>query len=290
MTAWNEYDALRRVALRDPAAAFRSRSAIEREWRTLNYKAAPDFAAALAEFDAFARLIEDAGAELLFLSNADDLTLDSIYVRDAGLVSPQGAIAGRMGKPARAAEPAALIAALESHGLPVAGRIDGQGLLEGGDFLWFDEGWCAVGEGYRSNPAGIEQLRALLPSEVDLTVVALPHYKGPSDVFHLMSIISPLDRDLALVYSPLMPVRLRMLLLERGLTLVEAAPEEFESKGCNVLALAPRLCLIAEGNPETCRRLEAAGCEVLVYRGREITHKGDGGPTCLTRPLERAAN
>ncbi len=120
-----------------------------------------------------------------------------------------------------------------------------------------------------------------------MIVVPLPHYKGPDDVFHLMSIISPLDHDLALVHSPLMPVPFRDWLLARGIRRVEVAEAEFETLGCNALALAPRRCLMVEGNPETRARLEAAGCEVLTYDGAEISMKGAGGPTCLTRPLAR---
>jgi N-dimethylarginine dimethylaminohydrolase len=192
-----------------------------------------------------------------------------------------------MGKAARANEPAAMGEAFEGLGLAVAGRIEGEGRLEGGDLVWFDEGTCAVARGYRSNDEGIAQLKALLGSGVEVVTVPLPHYRGPDDVFHLMSIISPLDVDLALVHSPLMPVPFREWLLARGIELVEVAEEELDSLGCNVLALAPRRCLTAAGNPKTRARLEAAGCEVLTYDATEISLKGQGGPTCLTRPLVR---
>jgi len=159
--------------------------------------------------------------------------------------------------------------------------------IEGGDFVWFDEGTCAVGLTYRTNAEGIRQLREILGQGVEVIETALPHYKGPGDVFHLMSILSPLDRDLALVYSPLMPIPFRDWLVDRGVALVEVPDEEFETMGCNVLALGPRRCLVVEGNPETRRRLEAAGCLVESYEGLEISIKGGGGPTCLTRPLAR---
>jgi N-dimethylarginine dimethylaminohydrolase len=178
-------------------------------------------------------------------------------------------------------------AAFEGLGLPIAGRIEGEGRLEGGDLLWFDERTCAVARGYRTNDEGIRQLKALLGSGVEVVTVPLPHYRGPEDVFHLMSIISPLDADLALVHSPLMPVPFREWLLGRGIELVEVAEEELDTLGCNALALAPRRCLTAAGNPQTRARLEAAGCEVLTYAAEEISLKGQGGPTCLTRPLVR---
>jgi N-dimethylarginine dimethylaminohydrolase len=146
-----------------------------------------------------------------------------------------------------------------------------------------------VGRGYRTNDEGIEQLRALLADGVDeLLVVPSPHWNGPTDVFHLMSVISPLADDLALVYSPLLPVPFRQGLLARGFELVEVPDDEFDSMGCNVLALAPRVALAVEGNPETRRRMEQAGVQVHTFEGEEISAKGCGGPTCLTRPLERA--
>ena len=161
--------------------------------------------------------------------------------------------------------------------------------MEGGDVAWIDERNLAVGLGYRTNAEGIRQLRALLGSGVDRVVpVPLPHWRGPDDVFHLMSMFSPVDRDLAVVYSPLLPVPFRQLLLKKGYELVEVPHEEFESMGCNVLAAGPRRCVAVDGNPVTRRRLEAAGAEVHTYRGREISTKGGGGPTCLTRPLVRS--
>jgi N-dimethylarginine dimethylaminohydrolase len=171
--------------------------------------------------------------------------------------------------------------------VPVLGSIEGTGCLEGGDVTWLTPGTLAVGRGYRTNDEGIRQLRELLGTDVEVVVVPLPHWRGPSDVFHLMSVISPLADDVALVYSPLLPVVFRDLLLERGTTLVEVPDAEFESMGCNVLAVAPRLVVALDGNPETRRRMEAAGVEVHVYQGAEISSKGCGGPTCLTRPLER---
>jgi N-dimethylarginine dimethylaminohydrolase len=162
---------------------------------------------------------------------------------------------------------------------------------ERGDVLWLDERTVVVGRGYRTNDAGISQFRDLLGTAVDeVIVVPLPHWRGPGDVFHLMSIISPVDHDLAVVYSPLMPVTFRELLLERGMSLVEVPDEEFATMGANVLALGHRRALMLSGNPVTRRRLEAAGVEVMEYDGENISTKGGGGPTCLTRPLLRTAN
>ena len=286
--ALNEYGRLTRVALRHARTAFRDQATLAAQWRALNYHAQPDYAAAAGEYDAFLAIFQSRGCAVELLPDAPELTPDALYVRDATLVSPRGLIHGGFGKPARRAENAANGAALTAGGLPVAGAITGGGTLEGGDVVWLDERTLCVGEGYRSNAEGIRQLRAILGPAVHVEVTGLPHYKGPSDVFHLMSILSPLDRDLALVYSPLMPVPFRNFLLARGLAFVEVPDEEFASIACNVLALAPRDLLMVEGNPLTRRRLEAAGCRVTTYAGQQISRLGEGGPTCLTRPLERA--
>jgi N-dimethylarginine dimethylaminohydrolase len=142
-----------------------------------------------------------------------------------------------------------------------------------------------VGRGYRTNDAGVATLRALLP-ETDVIAFDLPHLRGRTEVLHLMSLVSPLDDDLVVAYTPLLPVRLVELFEQRGIEIVEVPDDEFESMGANVLALAPRVGLALERNRETRRRLERAGVTMHVYEGTELS-KGDGGPTCLTRPLLR---
>lgn len=287
-TAQSEYGTLRRVLLKHAREAFLDERRVAAEWKALNFTAAPDLARALAEYDAFADLLRDSGTELVTLADADGTGLDSIYVRDASIVCDRGVILCRMGKPAREGEPAAQAAALGEIGLDILGTIQPPGRIEGGDVAWLDSRTLAVGRGYRTNDEGIRQLREWLGASVDVIVVPLPHWRGPGDVFHLMSFLSPVDHDLAVVYSPLMPVPFRESLLECGYTLVEVPDEEFDSMGSNVLAIAPRRCVMVAGNPVTRRRLEAAGAEVLEYAGREISLKGGGGPTCLTRPLLRA--
>ena len=211
---------------------------------------------------------------------------DAIYAYDPVLVGERGAVLLRPGKDGRLGEPGALETALAQAGVPVAARIEAPGTIDGGDTLWLDRETLLVGRGYRTNASGVEQLEAAFP-DADVLSYDLPHWNGRAEVMHLMSLISPLDEDLALVYPRLAPVRLIELLAERGIEIVEVPDEEFESMGPNVLALGPRLALALEGNDETRRRMEAAGVEVLVYKGDEISRKGDGGPTCLTRPVLR---
>jgi len=287
VTRFNEYDRLSRVPEGDARDAFGGAAQIERDWRALNFTAAPDYARAVDQYDAFVDVLQSSGARVEFIAAVStELTLDAVYCRDASIVTPSGMVLARMGKPARRGEPAAQRCRFEHWALSMSTAIDTPGQLEGGDVVWFDERTTAVGRGYRTNVAGIDQLRAALGSAVHVEVVPLPH-RGPADVFHLMSILSPIDRDLAVVYSPLMPVPFREWLTERGIAFVEVPDEEFDSMGANVLAIAPRRVVMLEGNPITRARLEAAGVEVLTYDGSEISVKGGGGPTCLTRPLER---
>jgi N-dimethylarginine dimethylaminohydrolase len=287
-TSGGEVGPLSRVVIKHAREGFVSDDDIARQWRELNFTSQPDFARALAEHDALVAVLGSRGAEVLSLPADETTSLDSIYVRDAALVSPRGLILCNMGKPQRATEPAAQGRVYESWGLPVAGRVEPPGKIEGGDVVWLDDRTVVVGRGYRTNDDGIRQLRAILGDSIDeLIVVPLPHWRGSSDVFHLMSIISPVDTDLAVVYSPLMPVPFRELLLARGIALVEVPDDEFDSMGANVLAIAPRECVMVEGNPKTELALRFAGALVHTYPGAEISLKGGGGPTCLTRPLQR---
>src|SRR2546426_7954859 len=263
-------------------------AALDRQWRDLGYLARPDIVAAPADYRCFLALLEAAGVETLSLPSDPTVGLDSLYVRDPSIVCEGGVILCNMGKPQRRTEPAAQEAAFRAAGLPIRGRITGDGTVEGGDVCWIDQRTLAVGRGYRTNDAGIHQLRDLVRDCVDeVVVVPLPHWHGPADVFHLMSMVSPVDRDLFLVYAPLMPVPFREALTARGIELVEVPDREFETLGCNVLAVAPREVLAVAGNPETRARLEHAGVRVHEFAGREICLKGGGGPTRLARPLAR---
>ncbi len=280
---------LERVLVKHPREAFLSDDTIAAQWESLNFSAAPRLARAIEEYDAFLAILERAGARIECLPADDHTNLDSIYARDASVVCAHGVILGRMGKRLRAGEPAAQRAAFRRMAVPIVGEITEPGYLEGGDVVWLDERTIAVGRGYRTNEEGILQLRSMLGDSIDeMIVVPLPHWRGPGDVLHLMSLISPVDRDLAVVYSPLLPVPFREELLERGYTLVEVPAEEFDTMGTNVLALGPRDCVMLAGNPRTRAALERAGVRVVEYAGDEISVKGAGGPTCLTRPLARA--
>lgn len=288
-TAQNEVGRIRRLVLKRPRQAWGAPSAIEEQWASLGYRSAPDLGRAIAEHERFESFFQDRGVETLHLPESPHTGLDSIYVRDAAVVTDGGVILCNMGKRARAEEPEAQGSYYGTHEVPVLGAITGDGRLEGGDLVWLGQRTVAVGLGYRTNAEGIRQFGALARDHLDdLIVVPLPHWKGPGDVFHLMSVLSPVDVDLALVFSPLLPVPFRQLLLARGITLVETPYQEFEIVGANVLALAPREVLMVAAQPGVRTNLEAAGVTCHVFEGDEIALKGCGGPTCLTRPLERA--
>jgi N-dimethylarginine dimethylaminohydrolase len=278
---------LRSVVIKHPREAFVGSAQIERQWRELNFLEAPDLARALGEYDAFLELLTSSGVEVQRLPVGSAVGLDAIYARDASVVTPAGMVLCRMGKPQRAGEPAAQGRAFRDWRIPIAGVIEPPGTLEGGDVVWLNDRTIAVGRGYRTNDEGIAQLRALVGPEIEVVIAQLPHWRGPGDVFHLMSVISPVDTDLAVVYSPLMPVPFREQLLGLGYTLIEVPDEEFLSMGANVLAIAPRRVIMLDGNPRTRALLEHAGADVLIYSGNEISLKGGGGPTCLTRPIRR---
>jgi len=287
-TAHSEYGKIKSLFVKKAKDAFVSDEQLEQHWKELNYLSKPGFEVANLEYSTFENMFTSAGAEVHYLPEDSSVNMDSIYCRDAAIATDKGMIICNMGKAGRINEPAAEEKAFEAAGILILGRITSPGTVEGGDVAWLDEHTLAVGYTYRTNEAGIKQLTALLQSlGVEVITVPLPHYKGPSDVFHLMSILSPVDKDLAVVYSPLMPIAFRNLLIERGYTLVEVPDAEFDSMGCNVLALAPRQCLMVDCNPQTRAALEAAGCKVTTYKGEEISVKGGGGPTCLTRPLYR---
>ena len=284
----SEHCRLASVLVKHAREAFINDATVQSQWKRLNFSAPPDLPRALDEYDRFIDVIATAGCEIVWLHADANTTLDSIYTRDAAIVSERGIIVSNMGKASRAGEPEAEERKLRAMGRPIAGAIAAPGHLEGGDLIWLDRKTLAVGLGKRTNQQGIRQLEVLLDGTFDdLFVVPLPDYPAQHDVMHLMSLISPVDADLAVVYSPLLPYGFRQTLRQRGYRFVEVPDDEFETMGCNVLALGPRDCVMLNGNPKTRAALEKARANVRVYDGAEISLKGGGGPTCLTRPLTR---
>ena len=274
---------LKKVLVRRPDKAFGG--ADPALW---HYVSQPELEKAQTEHDALVATLREAGCEVLYHQADLPDHADSIFTHDPVIVTDEGSIILRMGKEQRRGEEAAIGATLEELDVPTLATLEGEATAEGGDLLWLDHDTLAVGRGYRTNAEGLRQLTAALrPLGVETVEVQLPHGDGPISCLHLMSIISMLDHDLAVVHLPLLPVPFVELLSDRGIELVEVPDEEYPTMGPNVLALTPRHCLMIEGNPVTRERLERAGCEVLTYRGDELSLKAEGGATCLTRPILR---
>jgi len=258
-----------------------------RAWRAFGYHRPPDLDRAQREHAAFVELLQEAGAEVHFIQDPQPERLDSIFPYDPGMVTDAGAIIGRMGKLLRRGEEAALAETLLEMGVPILYTIHDEGTFEGGDTLWLDSRTLVVGRTYRTNDAGITQLRQALDGIAEVIAVPLPHWRGSGEVLHLLSLISPVAEDLAVIYPPLMPIPLLELLERRGVETLAIPDEEFSTQACNVLAVAPRRVIMLAGNPVTARRLKERGVEVWEYEGQEISLNRDGGPTCLTRPVMR---
>jgi dimethylargininase len=257
-------------------------------WQEAGWRAAPDPERLAAEHESFRVELESAGAEVMVAETSPATGLDGVYPYDPALVGDSGAVLLRPGKGSRLGEVEPLAEALRAGGVPTSFRVEAPATVDGGDTLWLDQRTLLVGLTYRTNAAGVEALRKALP-DVEVIAFDLPHHRGRAELLHLMSLVSLVAEDLAVAYLPLLPVRLVELFRERGVELVEVPDEEFPTQGSNVLALAPRVALALDGNPETRRRMERAGVDVRVYHGEELSHKGEGGPTCLTRPILRAS-
>jgi N-dimethylarginine dimethylaminohydrolase len=205
------------------------------------------------------------------------------------IMTPHGAILLRMAKPVRSPEPAAFRKDLERIGVPILGQLTEPAFADGGDKVWLDAKTLLIGHGYRTNQDGIDQIRALLaPHGVDVFSFDLPHYEGPGAVLHLMSVLSPIAHDKAVVYEPLAPVRLLQFLESRGISWFTVSEKEMLTQGANILTIRPNVVVLAAGNPEIEGKLREGGVEVHVFAGNNVAVKGDGGPTCLTAPLARA--
>jgi dimethylargininase len=275
---------LRRVLVKSPEPAFAVSDPAA--W---HYTATPDLAAARKEHEALVDLLRADGAEVLYHDAPQPDRADAVFVFDPALITDRGAIVLRMGKLLRRGEESAMERALEDLGVPILAALAGDARAEGGDLLWVDRSTLAVGQGFRTNAAGLAQLAAALkPLGVSVVPVDLPPHGGPEACLHLLSLISVVDHRLAVVYPELLAASFRDDLRRRGFRLLEVPREEFPTQGPNILALRPGRCVLLEGNPVTERLLRDAGCEVQTYRGQEISMKAEGGPTCLTRPILRA--
>ena len=279
---------LRTVLLKDPEAAFKSQKTIDLQWENLNFIEKPDFKKSIIQYEKFVDILNDNNVEILYIPEDEKTSLDSIYTHDPMFMTPNGAVIGNMGKKQREPETLMMKNYLDEIGIPIFGEIENEGTLEGGDVIWVNDKTVAIGLTYRTNNEGVNQLRKILSSiSVELICVDLPHWNGPVDVLHLMSLISPLKEDLFLIYEKLLPVGFLKLLNNLDIKTISIVDEDYDTLGCNVLPLSTTKCLITKGNDSTTKIIEQNGIEVIEFQASEICYKGSGGPTCLTRPIYR---
>ncbi len=279
---------LRRVLMKRPGATMAS--ADPAQW---HYAGALKLERLQANHDALVERIRAAGVEIVFLDEGPGKLADSVFTHDPSLVTKEGAIVLRMGKRLRQGEESVHASFYQSHDIPILGSIEEPGTIEAGDCVWLDDRTLCVGLGLRTNDAGISQLQQIVADMgVSVHSFELPPSQSSDACLHLMSLISMLDHDLALIYPPLLPVRLQQFLRQRGIECLPAPENEFKLSGSlsiNVLALAPRNCVTVAGFPDTRALMQAAGCSVSTFPGDELCLKAEGGPTCLTRPILRCA-
>lgn len=279
---------VRAILMKRPEDAYISQAHLAENYERFRYFGCPDYDTVLKEYEIFEGIVKKHVDEVLFLPRDERTGLDSIYAHDSLKITKQGAVYFNMGKELRRGEAAAARDFLESAGVPTLGVIEAPGTMEGGDVLWIDEDTVAIGRGYRTNDEGIRQFIDLTKECVkEHIVVPMPHADGRDACLHLMSVISFVDTDKAVVYSKYMPVFFRELLLDRGYRLFEVSDEEYDRLGSNLLALSPGHCILISGCPEIQGTLEAAGVEIVTYPGAELSIRGTGGPTCLTCPVWR---
>jgi dimethylargininase len=282
--AQNMVGRLRKVVVRRPDEAMAAADPA-----TWHYAAPIDLPEAQAAHDAFMSILKNEGVELLYHDEPLPLLSDSVFVFDPVLMTDAGALILRMGKALRRGEEDAFVRFFQRQNMPVLGRLQGDAHCEGGDTLWLDHDTLAVGIGFRTDYEAVRQMRQILdPIGVKVLAYELPYFTGPEACLHLLSLISPIDVDLAVAYPPLMPVPFWKELKRRGIQLVEVPEEEFRRwQGTNILAIAPRRVAMLDHNPATQRLLEEAGVTVFTFPGAPLSFKAEGGPTCLTRPVLR---
>ena len=279
---------LKTVLLKNPQAAFKSQKTIDLQWQDLNFIDKPDFKKSVTQYENFIDILNDNNVEILYIPEDEITSLDSIYTHDPIFMTPNGAVIGNMGKTQRKPETIMMKNYLNEIGVPIFGEIINDATLEGGDVIWIDEKTVTAGLTYRTNNKGIDQLRKILSTiSIEVISVDLPHWNGPVDVLHLMSLISPLNENLFLIYKKLLPIGLLKLLKQLDIKTISIADEDYDSLGCNVLPLSTTKCLITSGNDKTFKIIEENGIEVIEFQASEICYKGSGGPTCLTRPIYR---
>ena len=222
----------------------------------------------------FVKMLEDSGTEIYYMRGDDYEIADSVFTYDVSLMTPSGAILMSPGKMLRRGEQNLHKNFYHKHSIPIVGSIVGNATAEAGDTLWIDDKTLIIGRGFRTNLAGLEQLKKILnPQDINVYSFDLPVYSGESSCLHLMSLISLIE-----------------LLQKHNFTIIQAPFDEFKKSdtlSVNVLATKPGECIMIDSAPKTLDLLRGAGVHVKVFHGDPLCIACEGGPTCLTRPLLR---
>jgi dimethylargininase len=275
---------LKRVVVKRPDEQF----AVS-DFEKWHYTSAPNLEQAQRDHDVFTNILKQHGTDVIYHDEELSGLADAIFVYDPVFVTPFGSIILQVGKPLRAGEEEPLAKKLESIGVPILGKLTGAARAEGGDMFWLDETTLAIGLGFRTNAEGVAQIKEMLePHSINVIVTELPYGDGPAACLHLMSLISLVDKDLAVVYPKYIGTPFWQELEQRKFRFIEVSDKEFITQATNVLTLSPKVVIMPENNPETKKRLASTGCTVYTYPCAELTFKAEGGPTCLTRPVLRA--
>src|SRR5699024_3485081 len=278
------------VVVKHPKDAFISQQHLDAQWRNYNYLTSPNYDEALKEFKDYEDVLRQYVQDIYYLTKTDIVGLDSIYTQDPVKFTSKGAIILNSGKENRRNEAIAYQEYLKNNNFSILGELQEGEYADGGDLVWIDDKNLAIGLGYRTNQKGIERIKSLTKDfRTEWIDGPLPDDQDVDNCLHLMSMISMVDKDLAVTYAPLMPVFFRQWLESKEIEMIDISKKEYNNLGCNVLALKPRECLIVKGNPETKKKLESYNCIVHEYKGKEISYVGTGGPTCLTAPIVRHA-
>ncbi|MCK9217450.1 MAG: arginine deiminase family protein [Firmicutes bacterium] len=281
-------DKIQTVVIKHARDAYISQEYLEDNWKKWGFFSCPDYEKCVKEYNEFEKIIKKLIPDVKHMPKDEEAGLDSIYSHDSVKFTKKGAIILNMGKATRKNEPKSMKSYLESINVPILGEITGHGTVEGGDVLWLEDNKVAIGRGYRTNDEGIKQFKELVKDLVDdVIVVPMPHGNNEEECLHLMSVISPIDKDLAVVYSRYMPVFFRQMLISKGIKLIEVIDEEYMPLGTNVLTVEPRKVVLMKGNQDIKEKLLNEGVEVYEYEGKHISLPGNGGATCMTAPLYR---
>jgi len=235
------------------------------------------------QHDALAAAYREAGVEVHYLDPDGQVPPNNLFCADLLFMTPQGAILARPASTVRAGEERHVARRLAALDVPILLSVHGNGLFEGADAVWIDEGIALVATGLRTNEAGADQVTWVLRN-IGAQVV---HVDLPFGSMHLMGTLRLAGPGIAVGYPGRTPHRAVRALRERGYRLFWAADvDEVKRMALNFVTLGPRKILMAANCPRTQDMYEAEGIECVTVEIDELA-KAAGGMGCLTGILRR---